>query len=117
MHARLGAKLTREVQGRNNENDNIKTPNLEKRDFPCKETTICFTVLMHSLLSLLGSVMDLLRFHKFTVGNTWTYEYGNPEEEKHFRNLVRLSPLHNVPDSNSIERFPATLLKTGDQHT
>ena len=58
--------------------------------------------------------MDLLRFHKFTIGHAWMSEYGNPEEEKHFRNLIRLSPLHNVPDANSIDRFPAMLLLTGD---
>lgn len=59
-------------------------------------------------------VMDLLRFHKFTIGHAWMSEYGNPEVEKDFRNLIRLSPLHNVPDPNSIDRFPAILLLTGD---
>ena len=62
------------------------------------------------------SVMDLLRFHKFTIGHAWMSEYGNPEEEKHFHNLIVLSPLHNVPDANSITRFPATLLLTGDYY-
>lgn len=55
--------------------------------------------------------MDLLRFHKFTIGHAWMSEYGNPEKEADFRNLIRLSPLHNVP--GDVDRFPATLLLTG----
>lgn len=57
--------------------------------------------------------MDLLRYHKFTIGHAWMSEYGNPDEEAHFRNLIRLSPLHNVPDADTIDRFPAILLLTG----
>ncbi|XP_017493295.1 PREDICTED: prolyl endopeptidase-like, partial [Rhagoletis zephyria] len=57
-------------------------------------------------------VMDLLRFHKFTIGHAWMSEYGNPEKEADFRNLIRLSPLHNVP--GDVDRFPATLLLTAD---
>lgn len=63
---------------------------------------------------LCQSVMDLLRFQKFTIGHAWMSEYGNPETEKDFKNLIRLSPLHNVPNSESIDRFPAVLLLTGN---
>ncbi|KAA0201447.1 hypothetical protein HAZT_HAZT004468 [Hyalella azteca] len=60
--------------------------------------------LYGAVISQVG-VMDLLRFHKFTIGYAWCSDYGNPEEEKHFRNLIKFSPYHN---------FPATLLLTAD---
>lgn len=60
-------------------------------------------------------VMDMLRYRKFTVGNEWTPEYGNPKEEVHFENLRKFSPLHNIHTPNSTEyQYPATLILTGD---
>lgn len=50
-------------------------------------------------------VHDLLKFHKFTIGNSWTSDYGN------FDYIFPLSPLHNLP-SNKI--LPPTLLLTAD---
>jgi len=56
-------------------------------------------------------VMDMLRYHKFTVGWGWVVEYGNPEEEIHFKNLLSYSPLHNIKDG---VKYPATLVTTAD---
>ncbi len=56
-------------------------------------------------------VMDMLRFHKFTVGFGWVSEYGSSEDSVHFRNLIAYSPLHNLADG---VEYPATLVTTGD---
>ncbi|KAI8055287.1 prolyl oligopeptidase family-domain-containing protein [Syncephalis plumigaleata] len=55
-------------------------------------------------------VMDMLRFHKFTVGNFWIQEYGNPDVKADFEYLRKYSPLHNVCSKKA---YPAMLLKTG----
>lgn len=60
-------------------------------------------------------VMDLLRFHKFTIGHAWISDYGNPDEKVHFENLLKLSPIHNVrTPTSSDNQYPATLITTAD---
>lgn len=54
---------------------------------------------------------DMLRYHKFTIGNAWSSEYGTSEDSVHFRNLYGYSPLHNVKNST---KYPAVLVVTGD---
>jgi prolyl oligopeptidase len=56
-------------------------------------------------------VMDMLRFHKFTIGWAWQSEYGSPEKAEDFRVLRGYSPLHNVKTG---VKYPATMVLTGD---
>ncbi len=56
-------------------------------------------------------VLDMLRYHKFTAGAGWAYDYGTSEEsEEMFKYLLGYSPLHNVKDAE----YPATLITTAD---
>jgi prolyl oligopeptidase len=56
-------------------------------------------------------VMDMLRFHKFTIGWAWVSEFGSSEKPEQFQNLLRYSPLHRLKPGT---RYPATLITTGD---
>ncbi|MDQ6657490.1 MAG: prolyl oligopeptidase family serine peptidase [Actinomycetota bacterium] len=56
-------------------------------------------------------VMDMLRFHLFTIGRAWTAEYGNPDDADDFDAILAYSPLHNLTDGSS---YPPTLICTGD---
>ncbi len=56
-------------------------------------------------------VMDMLRYHKFTVGWGWAVEYGSSDDEKLFTVLYSYSPLHNIKEGVS---YPATLVTTAD---
>ncbi|XP_033878182.3 prolyl endopeptidase-like [Acipenser ruthenus] len=60
-------------------------------------------------------VMDMLKFHKFTIGHAWTTDYGCSDNEEEFHWLIKYSPLHNLPLSSSpAPPYPAMLLLTGD---
>ncbi len=56
-------------------------------------------------------VMDMLRFHRFTIGWGWTSDYGSPEDPVEFQTLLRYSPLHNCRAGVA---YPPTLVTTGD---
>ena len=57
-------------------------------------------------------VLDMLRYHTFTAGAGWAYDYGTAEDsEEMFNYLKGYSPVHNV---ESGEEYPATLVTTGD---
>lgn len=56
-------------------------------------------------------VMDMLRFHKFTIGWAWTSDYGSADNPEEFKALYAYSPLHNLRPGT---RYPATLITTAD---
>mmetsp|Transcript_21706 Transcript_21706/g.32211 ORF Transcript_21706/g.32211 Transcript_21706/m.32211 type:complete len:773 (-) Transcript_21706:28-2346(-) len=57
-------------------------------------------------------VMDMLQFHKFTIGHHWTSDYGCADKPDEFSYLIKYSPLHNVK-INKNSPYPAVLLLTG----
>ncbi|MGZ8515236.1 MAG: prolyl oligopeptidase family serine peptidase [Candidatus Limnocylindrales bacterium] len=54
-------------------------------------------------------VMDMLRFHRFTIGWAWTSDYGSADDPEQFRTLFAYSPLHNIRPGVA---YPATLVTT-----
>jgi len=56
-------------------------------------------------------VLDMLRFHKFTIGWAWVNEFGSSEDPEQFKTLMAYSPLHNLIPGR---RYPATLITTAD---
>jgi prolyl oligopeptidase len=56
-------------------------------------------------------VMDMLRFHKFTIGWNWIADYGSSDDPEQFKALYAYSPLHNIRKG---ARYPATLITTAD---
>jgi prolyl oligopeptidase len=56
-------------------------------------------------------VMDMLRFHKFTIGWNWIADYGSSDNPEEFKALYAYSPLHNIKPG---VKYPATLITTAD---
>ncbi|MGV3757016.1 MAG: prolyl oligopeptidase family serine peptidase [Verrucomicrobiota bacterium] len=56
-------------------------------------------------------VLDMLRFHKFTIGWAWQSDYGSPDKEDEFKALYAYSPYHNLKPG---VKYPSTLITTGD---
>jgi prolyl oligopeptidase len=56
-------------------------------------------------------VMDMLRFHQFTIGRAWTSDYGSPDDPDDFKYLFAYSPYHNLHVGTA---YPPTLITTGD---
>ena len=55
-------------------------------------------------------VLDMLRYPQYTAGKWWVSEYGDPNDAKQFKNLLSLSPYHNLKQKN----YPSTLVLTAD---
>jgi prolyl oligopeptidase len=59
-----------------------------------------------------GGVLDMLRYHTFTAGAGWAYDYGTADDSKEmFEYLLNYSPVHNVRKGT---KYPATIVTTGD---
>ena len=56
-------------------------------------------------------VLDMLRYHLFTIGWAWAGDYGTVDDPEEFQALLAYSPLHNVRDGT---RYPPTFVSTGD---
>jgi len=56
-------------------------------------------------------VMDMLRFHKFTIGWAWVNDYGSSENADEFKALYAYSPIHNIKKGTD---YPAVMITTAD---
>jgi len=56
-------------------------------------------------------VMDMLRFHKFTIGWAWTSDFGSADNAEEFKALYAYSPMHNLKPGT---KYPPTLITTAD---
>lgn len=56
-------------------------------------------------------VLDMLRYHKFTIGWAWATDYGTSEKKEEFEYLYKYSPLHNIKEG---VEYPATMVTTAD---
>jgi prolyl oligopeptidase len=56
-------------------------------------------------------VLDMLKYHKYTIGWGWAVEYGSSDKKEDFDYLIKYSPLHNVKAGIN---YPATLIMTAD---
>lgn len=56
-------------------------------------------------------VLDMLKYHQFTIGHAWAVEYGSSDDPIHFKNLLSYSPYHNLRTGT---KYPATLITTAD---
>lgn len=65
--------------------------------------------LFAAVLPAVG-VLDMLRFHKFTIGWAWASEYGSAEDADQFKTLLAYSPYHNL----TRREYPATMVMTAD---
>jgi len=71
--------------------------------------------LFRAVVSQVG-VLDILRFHKFTIGHAWTSDFGDPEKPEDFEVALAYSPLHNIkaPPEDGTWQYPSILMLTAD---
>jgi prolyl oligopeptidase len=56
-------------------------------------------------------VMDMLRFHRFTIGRAWISDYGSADNPEEFKAIYAYSPLHNIKKGT---KYPAVMVTTAD---
>ncbi|MBI5539497.1 MAG: S9 family peptidase [Bacteroidia bacterium] len=56
-------------------------------------------------------VMDMLRYHKFTIGWSWVTDYGNSDNKEEFEYIYKYSPIHNIKEN---VEYPAIMVTTAD---
>lgn len=56
-------------------------------------------------------VLDMLRYHKFTIGHAWAVEYGSSDKKDQYNYLIKYSPLHNLKPGT---QYPSTMITTAD---
>jgi prolyl oligopeptidase len=65
--------------------------------------------LIHTVAAV--GVLDMLRFHSFTIGWAWKSDYSSSETKDGFDTLYKYSPVHNVASGANVT-YPATMLST-----
>lgn len=55
-------------------------------------------------------VLDMMRYHTFTIGHFWAADYGRSDDKSQYKNLLAYSPVHNVKPA----QYPATMVMTAD---
>ncbi|MCH2020960.1 MAG: prolyl oligopeptidase family serine peptidase [Saprospiraceae bacterium] len=65
--------------------------------------------LYRAALPIVG-VMDMMRYHQFTIGHFWASDYGRSDDSTQYKNLLSYSPVHNVRPAE----YPATMVMTAD---
>jgi prolyl oligopeptidase len=66
---------------------------------------------LYGACHLAVGVLDMMRFHKFTIGWAWVSDYGSPDDAEEFAALLAYSPYHNLKPGTA---YPPTLITTGD---
>lgn len=65
--------------------------------------------LYRAALPIVG-VLDMMRYHKFTIGHFWASDYGRSDDSTQYKNLLSYSPIHNTRPA----KYPATMVMTAD---
>lgn len=65
--------------------------------------------LYRAALPIVG-VLDMMRYHQFTIGHFWATDYGRSDDSTQYKNLLSYSPVHNTKPAN----YPATMVMTAD---
>lgn len=69
---------------------------------------------LYAMAIIDAGLLDMLRYNKFGAGASWVYDYGDPDDFQQFKNLKKISPIHNVfTPKSSKHQYPITMITTG----